>query len=112
MTRAKIAKNLLEGKNCGTCQNNINGKCMLLQYSPIPEDFTCVKWKKIEDISIHLTSTPITIQARKLNVTWTTESVLDMASTLSDDVTTELDAHYKKMIDEIVEKTLKDKSAP
>ena len=112
MTRAQIAKNLLEDKNCGTCKHHVNGKCILLRLAPIPEDFTCAKWKEIEDISIHLSSTPITVKARKLNVTWTMESALDLASTLTDEAMSDLDASYRKTIDEMIEKTFKDNSAP
>jgi hypothetical protein len=82
---AEIAKNLLRNQTCNVCNNQ--QRCA---YKSRKKYNTCRKWKK-EEFSFSIDSYSLTAAPRKLNVTWTMQTELDLKNTMKTSVSDLLD---------------------
>jgi hypothetical protein len=83
MTKAEIAKNLLEGKRCDACHYYFDGRCSAKKFAVVPTEFTCGKWKVIEEVVLQMSSYPVKTKARKLKVKWSVEKNMEILNSPS-----------------------------
>ena len=76
----EVAKNLLLGRMCDSCTHcgnigfRLNASCILEGYEqevPIPKENTCLKWEEGFPLELKMSSIPVQVKARKLNIRWT-----------------------------------------